>query len=637
LGTGLKDAVDVSSTPITINILGSYFIKNSAVLVDHAHTITGLNNARVDFSGTDCTQPMFRVTGGAAIRNLSISPKACSSSARRTLLQLENTTPVTIESNDLLGGADAIHATSASTGSIAVRYNHIQGNAGYAIFLDPAGTATLDAVANNIIDNQAGEEVECSAAGRGSVDHNFWGTKAMATAVSLCSYTEAMRLGAAALRNTGAPGVSAQRVTASTAKAYAFNNKIGFQFSNTVGTGVNLDLFIVNHGVGTAQNVPFTGSQPGGLAACSNYWDVFLADPAAPPSGSTLNLAYKYDLSSSCILTIESARFCNQTSSPGDYPLYWYEVGANTWATTGQNPGGQTTTCDTTNKEIQVTINDADGRPNFSDLAHAPFVVGLPNQPAAVVFSSFTAEPGNLKVILHWTTASEINTNGFIVLRSEQIDAGYNEVSDLIAHSGTNQSGFTYTYTDSRNLVNGTTYYYRLKVINLDLTSIQTGAVSVTPIPETATPTATVTITPTRTMTSIPPTATRTRTLFPTGTFIFRTSTPTRTSTFTPTSPFQTVTNTRTPTTTLTQTKGSGIPIEIVTPQPGAATQLAQTRTAKVTEITATATPSPTPTSRAGGQPAGNPLTTVLVIMAVIAAGAGVAVYLLRGRLHLSD
>jgi hypothetical protein len=638
-GTGLKDAIDTSLSAITIQVLGDYAIKSSAILVDHPHTITGLNNAKINYTGGACTQPMLRLVGGATIRNLTIAPGVCSDANKRTLLQLENFTPVIIESNDLTGGLDAIHATSASTGSIAVRYNHIQGNSGYAVYLDPAGTSVLGAVANNILDNRPGAQVECSSSSRGTADHNYWGSISAGSALSKCTFTEARRLGAPALRITGAPGVSAQRVTASATQSYAFNNKIGFQSTLASGTASSFDLFIVNHGVGSSLNIPFTGSQAGGLTSCSNYWDVFLAETTPPPSGTGLSLSFKYDLSASCISTIESARFCNQTSpaDPAGYPLYWYEVGADTWATTGRSPGGQTTSCNTTNREIQVTINDLGGRPSFTDLAHAPFVVGLPNQPAAVVFSSFTAKPGNQKAIIQWTTTSEINTGGFYVLRSEQADTGYVEVSTLIPHQGTSQVGSSYLYTDSLNLVNGRLYYYRLKVMNLDLSSIQTGSVSVTPIPETPTPTSTATITRSPAPTSIPPAATRTRTLYPTTVYVYRSNTPTRTPTATPTSPFQTITNTRTVTSSVTPTKvagGGGPPLVIVTSEPGAATQLAQQRQTRTAQTSASFTPTLTSTPASGGEPVGNPLTLVLIIMAIVAATAGAAVYVFRGRLR---
>ncbi len=645
IGTGLKDAIDSSLTPltpITINILGSYVIKNNTVLLDRPHTVTGANNASLGYQGGDCSQPMLNITAGASMRNLAISSTSCTAS-NRNLLQIESPNPVAIEGNDLTNGKDAIQIGPGNAAPVEVRYNNITFNSGYGIYLSSPssapGTSLLDAVANNINNNRSGAQVECNGIGNGVVDHNYWGAQSTSAAISQCTFTDSKRLGAAIQDNAVGPGVNAQQVTANSTLSYAFNNTIGYELS---GGDSSLGLYIVNHGAGSATNIPFTGGQPGNPVPCSNFWDVFLANSTTPASSDVLTLHFKYNLSSACITTIASTRFCNQTTDPSQYPLYWYELTAATWATTGQI-GGQTTTCNIDQNEIQVAIDSATGRPNLADLARSPFVVGLPGEPSMVVISSFTGQPGSQLVTLNWATSSEVNTNGFIVMRSTQQDTGFVEISSLIPHKGTNLTGATYQYIDQADLVNGTTYYYRLKVVNFDLTTLMTGTISVTPIPATPTSTSTRTITPTATRTLPSPTPTRTRTKFPTSTYFYKSPTPTRTPTPTPTSPFKTVTYTPSVTQTFTPGATSDVTATImptsgnltVSPSPGAATQLAyirETRTA-LARSSETATPVITP-EKETSTPS---LTSVLAIMALLAAIAGALIYFLRDRLKLSN
>ncbi len=643
IGTGLKDAIDSSqsASAITINVLGSYLIKNNAVLLDEPHLVTGANNASLGYQGGDCSQPMLYITAGATVSNLTISSASCAAS-NRNLVRIESTSPVTLEGNDLTNGKDALQVGPANVAPVEVRYNNIQFNSGYGIYFSPPDSPStsplLDAVANNISDNRKGAQVECNGADNGVVDHNFWGAQSTSLAISQCTFDDTKRLGAAIQDNPSGPGVNAQLVSANTTLSYAFNNQVGYQLT---GGDTSLDLYVVNHGAGSPNNIPFTGGQPGNVIPCSNFWDVFLADSTAPASTDVLTLHFKYNLSSDCISTIASTRFCNQTTDSSQYPLYWYEIYGNTWATTGQT-GGQPTTCNLDQNEIQVAIDASAGRPDFIDLERAPFVVGLPGTPSMVVISSFTGQPGSQLVTLDWTTSSEVNTKGFIVMRSTQQDTGFSPISDLIAHTGTNLTGASYEYVDQSNLVNGTTYYYRLQVVNFDLTTMLTGTVSVTPIPATSTPTPTPTITPTITRTSPPATPTKTRTKYPTSTYIYKSLTPTRTATPTPTSPFQTVTNTPSVTITPTLTASSNVTATLtpgsanttVSPSPGAATQLAfirETRTA-LARLSETPTPVVTPDKK----PSTPSLTTVLAVLALVLAGAGLLIYFLRDRLKLS-
>ncbi len=562
MGTGLKDAVDAQTSAATINILGNYLVKSHVVLVNRALTLQGLNDATIISGGATCTEPMLSLQDAVTLRDLNLNGGSPCGSTRRDLLEVNSAANVVIQSNDFTNGNHAVRVLD-NTGMVMLRFNHIAGNTGLAVKREAGSLAgSVDAVANNFYGNQAGVQVECNAKGR--VDHNFWGTGvSTGTAVSQCTVNPGKRLGAAIQRVAAGPGVEARRVTVSTDKTYYFNNQIGVQQS---GGTANFDLWLINHGAGAASNVPFTGGSPDDLVACSPYWDVFLADGAALPE--TLDLFIKYGQNTGCAASVESSSFCNQ-SDMTRYPLWWYDPASNVtqgWDTTGQNPAGtgaggvsgQDTICNMAEDEIRVSL-DATGRPNLlNDLTFTPFVVGLPSSTSGVVITRFVGISADTQNTIQWTTVSEVNILGFYVQRSLQEDGGYETVSPYIPRQGTTNSGADYEYVDT-GLTNGTPYYYRLQVVNLNMTSTYTGAIMVIPGLPTATPTvtqtptatitstATQTLTPTPTITGTLPTATITLTLTPTPTITGTLPT----ATITPTS---TATRTLTPTPTRTRT-----------------------------------------------------------------------------------
>ena len=568
LGTGLKDAIDshpLPGQPATILITGNYLIKNNAVLVDKPHTLQGVNDAQITYLGTSCSQPMLWVIAGATLRDLTINDGTCSSTSR-TLVQVESPQTVRLISNDLTGGQDAVRILD-NNGDVLLQFNHITGNSGYAIWREAgAGSGMIQAVANNFFANRSGFQVECSNKGR--VDHNFWGFGVdPLTAISQCTFTAGKRLGAPALPRSNAAGVTAEEVTVTSTKTYTGDGKVAFQHDPA---DSDFNLFIVNHGSGSPDNVPFTGGMPGSLTACSNYYDIFLSSNVTLPP-SLLDLFFRYDSSSGCTAAIESTAYCG-SSDPPLIPLWWYDPAANVtdgWDTTAQNPAGsgaagatgQITVCNPVLKEIQVSIDNS-GRPNSTyDLNFTPFVVGLLPLPSSVIFSQFTAIAGDTQAAVQWTTASEVNTSGFYLLRSQSESGGFSRVSPFIPRRGSGIGGAFYEVVDS-GLTNNITYFYRLEIVSTTQESSFSGVISV--IPQQATPTSTATSTPTpssspsptATSTSTPtPTHTATSSATPTASGAQFTTTPTvsptTTLTFTPTI---TLTGTITPTRTITLT-----------------------------------------------------------------------------------
>ncbi len=453
-------------------------------------------------------------------------------------------------------------------------------NTGYAVWRAAGiGLGNVQAVANNLYANRSGFQIECNT--KGQVDHNFWGFGVgLTSAVSQCAYANGKQLGAPILAAAASPGVSAEQVTVGTTKAYTANGLVGFQ---RAATGSDFNMFILNHGSGSPDNVPFTGGMPGSLTPCSNYYDIFLAsDVITPPDG--LELFFRYDATSGCTVTVESAAYC-ASGNPALIPLWWYDPANNVtdgWDTTGQNPAGsgaggatgQVTACNPALKEIQVSI-DASGRPSSAnDLFFTPFVVGLLPQPTSVIFSQFSGVPGDTRVAVQWTTTSEINTTGFYVLRSLTESGGFSRVSPFIPRRGSGVGGASYEFADS-GLTNSTPYFYRLEIIGNSQESSFSGVIRVIPqqpvATTTPTPTLTVTVTPTPS-----PSVTVTPTPTITGTIHTSTATPTATPTATTTmTPTVTVTptitgtiHTSTATTTVTATvspTGSITPTRTVT------------------------------------------------------------------------
>ncbi len=552
LGTGLKDAIDshpLPSQPVTIRIAGNYLIKNNAVVLDKPHTIEGVNNAQITYLGAECSQPMLRVSAGATLRDLNINDGTCVTT-NRTLIQVESPDTVLIISNNLTDGQDAVRILDNS-GEVKWHFNHITGNAGYAVWRQAGtGSGSVQAVANNFYANRSSIQVECNNKGR--VDHNFWGFGVdPLSAISQCAFSRGKQLGAPALPRSNEPGVSAEKVTVTANKTYSSDGRLAFQHG---ADDNDFDLFIVNHGAGAPENVPFTGGLPGSLTACSNHYDIFLASEGITPP-ALLDLFFRYDSTSGCVATVESAAYCG-SGNMALFPLWWYDPAGNVtdgWDTTGQNPAGsgaggasgQTTVCDTDSKEIKVSLQ-AGGRPNaILDLNYTPFVVGLLPLPSSVIFSQFTAIAGDTQAAIQWTTVSEVNTSGFYLLRSQSESGGFSRVSPFIPRRGSGIGGAFYEVVDS-GLTNGTTYYYRLEIVSSSQESSFSGVINT--IPQQATPTATFTSTPTSTS-SPSPTETFTSTPTPTATGTQFTLTPTASA-----SPTQTLTPTITPTGSITAT-----------------------------------------------------------------------------------
>ena len=104
---------------------------------------------------------------------------------------------------------------------------------------------------------------------------------------------------------------------------------------------------------------------------------------------------------------------------------------------------------------------------------------GVP--PTLINLSSFTATPKFSKVIIEWTTESEIDNAGFNIYRADLEDGEYIKINDsLILLEGSPTQGASYEFTDT-DAQNRKTYYYKLEDIDLNGQSTMHGPVSATP------------------------------------------------------------------------------------------------------------------------------------------------------------
>ena len=114
---------------------------------------------------------------------------------------------------------------------------------------------------------------------------------------------------------------------------------------------------------------------------------------------------------------------------------------------------------------------------------------------AAVTVTSFEAQAGDGQVLILWSTGTEVNSSGFYVTRSTEQNGDYVRISGFIASTGDQLTGDDYDYPDT-DVVNGTTYYYRLEAIDTSNRSEFFGPISALPGVATPTPTLTPTVDP---------------------------------------------------------------------------------------------------------------------------------------------
>jgi hypothetical protein len=115
------------------------------------------------------------------------------------------------------------------------------------------------------------------------------------------------------------------------------------------------------------------------------------------------------------------------------------------------------------------------GQPTWAPMLHLEYDATL------IELSSFTAKPLNSAVLLEWATETELDNEGFNLLRSEEEDGKYVKINSyFIPARGEAGFGAEYSYTDY-DVENGGTYYYLLEDVDFYGKSKLHGPVSATP------------------------------------------------------------------------------------------------------------------------------------------------------------
>ncbi len=84
------------------------------------------------------------------------------------------------------------------------------------------------------------------------------------------------------------------------------------------------------------------------------------------------------------------------------------------------------------------------------------------------------------QVVVEWTTASEINTAGFNLYRSDSKAGPFDKVNDqLIPASSDPVAGASYRYEDG-NVAAGQTYYYELEDVEFNGAAARHGPIAIT-------------------------------------------------------------------------------------------------------------------------------------------------------------
>lgn len=112
------------------------------------------------------------------------------------------------------------------------------------------------------------------------------------------------------------------------------------------------------------------------------------------------------------------------------------------------------------------STDDVSGSGSRDEFGITDISITPSTEPSLVELVSFKARSGKTRTQLTWETASEIDSAGFNIWRSEKKNSGFRKITrSLIPSQGGPTSGAKYKY-DDLNLLPGKTYYYKLEDID---------------------------------------------------------------------------------------------------------------------------------------------------------------------------
>ncbi|MCW9066335.1 MAG: T9SS type A sorting domain-containing protein, partial [Ignavibacteriaceae bacterium] len=249
----------------------------------------------------------------------------------------------------------------------------------------------------------------------------------------------------------------------------------------TVGGGANDDAVAEFDNTGTYLG-NFIANAAGGL---NSPFDIIFRSSDCLVSASSSNAVHRYDLSGNFIdLFVPSISFPQQVyeMSNGNVAVAGFSTpsGIYVYSSTGtllntltgitgprsvyQLPNGNFITTNGTGVyELDGTTGNLI-RTIVSGVS-AQYVSLYDYNTIPVELKSFTANVIGTNVELNWITATELNNQGFEILRSDQNDNDWQMIG-FVPGFGTTTETKSYTYSDQS--INSGTYYYRLKQIDFD-------------------------------------------------------------------------------------------------------------------------------------------------------------------------
>lgn len=126
-----------------------------------------------------------------------------------------------------------------------------------------------------------------------------------------------------------------------------------------------------------------------------------------------------------------------------------------------------------------ATITTSDPEPGFKLANNTSAVQFSVSKPTAIRLSSFNASHTMEDVLISWTTGTEIDTEGFNILRSISPGDPYRRITpSMIEATGSAMRGGKYSFVD-REVEKGRTYYYKLEEVDVRGKRVEYGPVAV--------------------------------------------------------------------------------------------------------------------------------------------------------------
>ncbi len=115
----------------------------------------------------------------------------------------------------------------------------------------------------------------------------------------------------------------------------------------------------------------------------------------------------------------------------------------------------------------------------LASLAHLAPLALLAPLTVLTLWALAACAPAPARIVVQWTTATEINTAGFNVYRSERAEGPYTKLNAQLIPASDALTGGKYQYEDT-TVVSGKTYYYQLEDVEYGGATARHGPIVIT-------------------------------------------------------------------------------------------------------------------------------------------------------------